>query len=136
MLFEELMMFSRYNIVRDVAVTNRPTAAVVYADDYIVNWGQRGRIGDENIKSRVNYVTRRVLPEFDADNAISKLPTPIAMTVNDNWVENLGISPASAITTGKNLSFAQTLEQISHRQVIRREYVSALPYYQKALPKH
>ncbi|WDE10051.1 hypothetical protein [Thalassomonas haliotis] len=136
MLFEELMMFSRYDIVRDVAVTNQPTASVIFADDYIVNWGQRGRIGDDSIKARVSYVARRVLPDFDADSVLNNLPAPIAMTAGDNWVENLGISPASRVSLAKNLSFAQTLEQISHRQVIRREYVRTLPYYEKPLPEH
>ncbi|WDD97285.1 hypothetical protein [Thalassomonas actiniarum] len=136
MLFEELMMFSRYDIVRDVAVTNQPAGEMIFAGDYIVNWGQRGRIGDDDIKPRVSYVARRVLPDFDADSVLNSLPAPIAMTAGNNWVENLGISPASRVTLEKNLSFAQTLEQISHRQVIRREYVRALPYYEKPLPKH
>ena len=136
MLFEELMMFSRYNIVRDVAVTNQPQGETVFADNYIVDWGQRGRIGDEEIKPRVGYVARRVLPSFDADSVIDTLPAPVAMTAGDDWIENLGISPASSISLGKNLSFAQTLEHISHRQLIRREYTRALPYYEKPLPEH
>ena len=50
------MKVRAYNVDRDVSVTKSATSA---NEDYIVTWGQRGRIGDSNIKPRVEYVTRK-----------------------------------------------------------------------------
>lgn len=112
MLFEELMMQSRYQVYRDIAVTNRPIGDNISGDDYIVNWGQRGRAGEEKIKPRLEYVTTRVLPEFDADTAIADLITPIAMTPGNNWNENLAIGPAVAEKPAKpSFLGGYTLEQ-------------------------
>ena len=92
MLFDGFMMKARYDIDRDIAITNQPQSA---SEQYIVTWGQRGRIGDENIKQRVDYVTRRILPEFtSASGIISNLPAPIAMESGKTWTENLTISPS------------------------------------------
>jgi hypothetical protein len=91
MLFDGFMMKARYDIDRDVAVTSQPKNA---GEQYIVTWGQRGRIGDVNIKPRVDYVTRRILPEFtSAANIINNLAAPIAMESGKTWAENLAISP-------------------------------------------
>ena len=61
MLFEELMMQLRYDVFRDTAVTNLPSAEDVSSRDYIVSWGQRGRIGETHIKPRVEFVTTKQL---------------------------------------------------------------------------
>lgn len=91
MLFDGFMMKARYDVDRDIAITNQPQSA---GDEYTVNWGQRGRIGDENIKPRVDYVTRRILPEFaSASSIINNLTSPIAMEAGKTWNENLAISP-------------------------------------------
>ena len=91
MLFDAIMMKARYNVDRDIAITNLPQSA---NEEYRVTWGQRGRIGDPNIKPRVNYVTQRILPEFDeAAEIISNLSAPIAMMSGKTWAENLAISP-------------------------------------------
>ncbi|ASP49731.1 hypothetical protein [Cognaticolwellia beringensis] len=91
MLFDGFMMKARYDIDRDIAITNQPQSA---SEQYIVTWGQRGRIGDENIKQRVDYVTRRILPEFtSASGIISNLSVPIMMESGKTWTENLTISP-------------------------------------------
>ncbi len=96
MLFEELMMQSRYGIIRDVAITNQPTGDNVSSRDYIVTWGQRGRIAEANIKPRVLFVAERILPEFDSAAAIASLPEPIAMIEGNDWLDNLEISPISS----------------------------------------
>ena len=43
MLFDGFMMKARYDVDRDIAITNQPQSA---GEEYIVTWGQRGRIGD------------------------------------------------------------------------------------------
>ena len=96
MLFDEFMMQSRYQIYRDVAITNNPSGSNVTATDYIVTWGQRGRVGEALIKPRAAYVVRRLLPEFDVDSALENLITPIPMVSGDNWIDNLTIGPESS----------------------------------------
>jgi hypothetical protein len=127
MLFEELMMQKRFNIFRDVAVTNQPTGSNISALDYIVTWGQRGRIGDENIKPRVLFSASRVLPQFDSAAALEAIPPPIAMIPGENWLENLTISP----TPSNSQKRANNILLIKEYQ-LPKTYL----YYHKTLPKH
>ncbi|WP_394392742.1 hypothetical protein [Shewanella woodyi] len=94
MLFEEAMMSHRYGILRDVGVTDRPeniTAATITVD-----WGQRGRIGQNSLQSRAAFVINNIFPNMDGTNLISNLPEPIAMAQGDSWLENLTISTLSS----------------------------------------
>ena len=130
MLFEELMMKVRYGLDRDVAVTNHPTGDVIYANDYIVEWGQRGRIGETNIKPRVIYTAENVLPEFDSAAAVSTLANPIPMVMGNDWYENLNLSP-----TVRNFSLkgANTVDNENSNQLNRP--FNTFRYREKALPK-
>jgi hypothetical protein len=121
MLFEELMMQTRYGVLRDVAITNRPQADVVTARDYIVHWGQRGRIGEDNIKTRVAFVATRVLPELEIQTHINALPMPIAMLPGQDWMQNLTISQNKLSEPNKTTATNKLIEQRS--------------YYHKPLPK-
>ena len=134
MLFEELMMQNRFNVIRDVAITNQPSGSNISASDYIVTWGQRGRIGDNKLLERALFSASRVLPEFDSQTAISELPQPIPMIVGDNWLENLSISPSpieqnneGKTRNGINIeSGLKTEKTIQNQNFIR--------YYHKPLP--
>ncbi|MCH1931832.1 hypothetical protein L9G16_16775 [Shewanella sp. A25] len=90
MLFEEAMMSYRYQILRDVAVTNAPD--VVNSDTVIVDWGQRGRIGDDSLQARAALVIDGILPELDGDTLVAALPEPIAMQSGKSWRANLSLS--------------------------------------------
>ena len=142
MLFEELMMQKRYNVFRDVAITNQPTGSNISAQDYIVTWGQRGRIGEENIKPRVLFSASRVLPEFDSADALSNVPAPIAMIAGNNWLENLAISPTPQNPTPANsaLSNSKPSNSIKNAKGLpfsnKNQHPEFYQYYQKALPKH
>ena len=125
MLFDGFMMKARYGIDRDVAITNQPNEEDVSSEDYIVNWGQRGRISDATIKPRVLYVTQRVLPEFvDAESILNSLPIPITMEAGKSWIDNLDITPSvvpksiakaqvSALT--KKLAITRPISEFTHR---------------------
>jgi hypothetical protein len=134
MLFEELMMQSRFNIRRDVAITNQPMGNNVSANDYIVTWGQRGRIGDNKLRERVLFTANRVLPEFDSQTAINQLPLPIPMVAGDDWLENLAISPNNT----RQKSDARTLNlRVIEKALIRdkfRQKHDFMRYYNKPLP--
>lgn len=129
MLFEEFMMQNRFQVFRDVAITNNPTGDNISAQDYIVTWGQRGRIGEDNIKPRVVFSASRVLPEFDSNSALTIVPKPIDMTEGKDWLVNLAISPLSFSSIIKQRSLNITTKQTQIAPVSYR-------YYQKTLPKH
>jgi len=126
MLFEELMMQKRFNVFRDVAITNQPIGDNVSAQDYVVTWGQRGRIGELSIKPRVLFSASRVLPEFDSVTALDTVPLPIAMTQGDDWIENLNISPTPSNSKKSAKSLLKTYQN---------QQPLSYQYYQKALPK-
>ena len=127
MLFEELMMQVRYSVLRDVAITNNPSGSFISASDYIVEWGQRGRIGESQIKTRAAFVANRVLPEFDSTTAINNLAAPIEMIKADNWIENLTLSPLSSPINTKSTANKTSASQ---SQSIKKR----TPYYHKDLP--
>lgn len=131
LLFEELMMQSRFNVFRDVAVTNLPTGDNISASDYIVTWGQRGRIGNTNIKLRAEYSAARILTEFDSTEALSKVSAPVMMITGDDWLENLAISPDSnAINTE-----AKPKNRSSNQQNQFKRPISSSHYFHKSLPE-
>ncbi len=129
MLFEELMMQSRFQVFRDVAITNQPIGNNISGQDYIVTWGQRGRIGETTIKPRVAFTATRVLPEFDTNSTLLTIPTPIALIEGNNWLENLSISP-SPVASSKTIKKTK----ISPKQ--EQPNPVSYQYYQKPLPKH
>jgi len=133
MLFEEFMMYNRYQVQRDVAVTNRPTGNAVSASDYIVAWGERGRIGEAAIKPRIAFVASNVLPEFNTNQAIANLAPVVMMQTGVNWVQNLQlnstIAPLSQSTTN-TLATALMQQSMEHRMPEQRGY------FHKPLPKH
>ncbi|MEI6895298.1 MAG: hypothetical protein V5789_11900 [Colwellia sp.] len=139
MLFEELMMQHRFGVLRDIAVTNQPTGDYITATDYSVTWGQRGRIGDNNIRDRVEFSASRVLPEFDSQQAIDSVPTPIEMVAGDNWVDNLTISASEDNISGllKTLDVLSIASELTHLSSAETVPVNkGIRYYQKALPSH
>jgi len=125
-LFDGFMMNARYGVQRDVAITNKPSGDNVSASDYIVTWGQRGRIGDENIKPRLHYVLPRILPEFtDANSIISNLPAPTMMTVGNDWLENLSLG-----TQKNKTSIAEIMLMRSKEESAMHRPVNVLPMHQ------
>lgn len=140
MLFEELMMQSRYGIFRDVAITNKPTSDKVQGSDYIVTWGQRGRIGEATLKPRVLFSASRVLPEFDSATALDHVPAPILMTAGDDWIENLPISLTSTNQKVAGKTFLKEKKNQQKNNLINLQDISSedirYPYHHKALPQH
>jgi hypothetical protein len=141
MLFEELMMQNRFAVIRDVAITNQPMGENTSAADYIVTWGQRGRIGDNKLRDRVLFSASRVLPEFNSQAAINLVPVPIEMIEGDSWLDNLTISPSevSINSLHKQRKIYDNGESDTRSSSISTETepVNKLSrYYQKPLPDH
>ncbi|TKB44368.1 hypothetical protein [Thalassotalea mangrovi] len=94
-LFEETMMALRYGVRRDTAVTNAPQGDDITGEDYIVTWGQRGRVAVNDILPRAIFVTERLLPEFDIANRADDLLPPVLMTPGQSWIDNLDLTLAN-----------------------------------------
>lgn len=127
MLFEELMMYTRYGISRDIAITNNPPSGAS-GSDYIIHWGQRGRAGEQHIRDRMIFATERVLPEFNAVDAANNLPEVKSLTAGENWVESISlgsIQPFSLASTLLKRSVAEH-QRTGHDHPV---------YYHKPLPK-
>ncbi|WP_434951694.1 hypothetical protein ACRWQL_19365 [Shewanella sp. HL-SH4] len=99
MLFEEAFMSYRYSMLRDVAVTDKPENAT--GSNITVDWGQRGRIGEANIKIRAQYVIDEIMPEVASQNLINSLSKPLQLTPGKSWTENLVVNPAGASSPQK-----------------------------------
>lgn len=95
MLFESVVMHAHFGVERDIAVTNNPQGDNVTGNDYIVEWGQRNRVGDPAIKERARYAVARLLPEVSLDAYIDALPGPREMRQGENWNQNLDLDPAA-----------------------------------------
>lgn len=100
MLFEEAMMSYRYQILRDVAVTNKP--AILTADSLIIDWGQRGRIAKDSLENRAALVIDEMLPELNGISLIESLPEPMNMVQGQSWRQTLAISPANTQLKGQS----------------------------------
>ena len=109
MLFEEFMMSYRHGVQYDIAYSDKvPDGAT--ADQVTVVWGQRGRIGEAEIRPRVKLVLQQIAPWID-QAAVDALPAPILMRAGESWAANLqlGVPPNSG-------SSARMIETRAERQ--------------------
>jgi len=128
MLFDELMMHARYGVQRDVAITNNPSGNAS-GHDFIVQWGQRGRIAEPQLFNRALFTANRVLPEFDAQTALENLPNATLMRTGDSWLDNLSLP----------IPFKENLANSLMKMESTRQHPPRLPeyhFYEKPLPKH
>lgn len=89
-LVERFLMLYRLDAEADVAIIDGRTAD----DEALVVWGQRNRISEDSLEDRTVYAVSRVYPELgNIRTALRALPSPILMTPNKGWFENLEISP-------------------------------------------
>jgi hypothetical protein len=58
-----------------------------------VRWGQRGRVGDTNVKPRAQFVVGKLAPwVLSANpNAVLDLPLPLQMRPGESWTGNLAL---------------------------------------------
>lgn len=95
MLFEETMMKYHFGIDRDIAFTDVPTTDTPSCDDYVVRWGERGRIGDPTVKPRAALVAAQLLPGSDLSTFFAGLPAPTPMNAGLGWCSNLSLGAAA-----------------------------------------
>ena len=130
-LFEELMMSIRYGVQRDTAVTSLFFDDGISGNDYVVSWGQRGRVAEPGISERAAYITERIMPEFDL-TLINQLPDPILMTPGGDWWDNLAISPNPPAQL-QNIPSSFSKGASPHRKA---KQINTYQPHGRALPKH
>lgn len=95
-LVERYMMLYRLDAEADVAIVDGTTQS----DEPLVVWGQRNRISESGLEDRTVFAVTRVYPELsDVRASLRELSSPILMTPNQGWLENLDISPTNTTTT-------------------------------------
>jgi len=94
MLFEEIMMKYHFDIDRDVAFISKPQNEdnATYKD-YIVAWGKRNRISDEQVAERALFVVKNILPnDTDWDEFFAnKLNNSESLKAGENWSDSINI---------------------------------------------
>jgi len=107
MLFEEFMVNYRYDAQYDVGYTNVYRDGMT-ADDLIVAWGQRGRIGAPGVKPRIKLVLQKIAPWIPL-SAVDSLPAPIQMRVGESWTANLVQTPGMNAGNPRPANFSASL---------------------------
>jgi hypothetical protein len=116
MLFEEWMMQYRLGVLRDVAITNNPrrenSNGSYTGSDYLVNWGQRGRVGELWVKQRAEWVLENILTELDVSAAGDQLIVPLPMFSGQSWLDNLLLSPQPMNRSNKSHRHQESFERL------------------------
>lgn len=87
-LFEIFMMYKKYRAISDVAFVSIPTSSSSSCDDQKVQWGQRARLADKEVKQRALFVASRILQRDVSNELVSLQSAPIAMPLGQGWCES------------------------------------------------
>ncbi|MCU8221114.1 hypothetical protein M2H05_21920 [Vibrio vulnificus] len=98
-LFENYMMHKKYGAINEVAFVSVPQTEAYTCDDWKILWGQRDRLSDKNVRSRVLFVAQQILnqtPQVIEENLPPVSSVPTAMPIGKGWCETLGANYDSA----------------------------------------
>lgn len=90
MLFEEAMMKYFFDIDRDIAFTTPPGTDNL-CQDYVVKWGIRNRIGDEEVRTRAQLVVEQLMLGVDFGTFFTDLVTPTPLNRDVSWCQSVTI---------------------------------------------
>lgn len=93
MMFEEAMMQYHFGVTRELAFADRPETDNPDCNEFIVRWGQRGRVGDDSIQPRLALVLARLLDQNEVQPYLDRLPSPEAMASGVGWCASLSSAP-------------------------------------------
>jgi hypothetical protein len=117
MLTETFFMSYRYGVDYDAGITG-------LAPDYNITWAERGRVGHERIKPRVEYVVSRLLPSIDIQAGLASLPAPVLLQTGVNWVDSLVPPTQNSFKTVQPKSLR---EQRVNSMMFGKDFHSSLP---------
>ena len=87
MSLEEFLMSHRLGLRRDVAFV-APIGAGATGSTILVQWGQRGRIGEAALRPRLRAIVQRLAPWVDPAE-VDRLPAPLPMRLGRSWTDTL-----------------------------------------------
>ena len=90
-IFERFMMAYRLGVQADVAVISRNNNP-----NFNVQWGQRNRIAEPQLRDRTRFIVNSIFPNIDVDAAINNMPVAQNMIRNVSWFDNLDLSSNGA----------------------------------------
>jgi hypothetical protein len=133
MTLEELLMSRRLGIQRDMAITDKITAATT-GGTLIVRWGQRGRVGSSTIKPRARALAQALVPWFNASE-VDNLPAPLPMRAGESWNANLAlpapprVAPREAplLTREQQARLRWELRRMQHHQHAQSPRLPSVP---------
>lgn len=103
MLFEEVMMLYYFGVDREMAFTDPPPSTGGNCDSYIVRWGVRNRIANEQVKARAQLIVDKVLGVNDSSAYFAYLRPERnrSMTTGVSWCMGVGTAaPVNGIENG------------------------------------
>jgi hypothetical protein len=97
-LFDTAMMNWHFGYDKDTAITDRPASGDTA--DAIVAWGERGRLGAQQVNARAVDVGQRIYPgDLSAfEGFLLGLPAPTPMRAGETWQQNLDLQAPPATT--------------------------------------
>ena len=95
-LFETTMLSFHFGFEKDTAITNNATSSA----NGIVAWGQRGRLGAQQVLARAREVAQAMnLSNLAAVEVhLNSLDLPTQMRVGETWGQNLTQAPPNGVT--------------------------------------
>lgn len=122
MLFEEFMQQKNHGFRRDFAITDKIVAGST-GNSIIVRWGQRGRVGDPNVRPSVRQAVQALAPWVDLAT-VDTLPAPIAMRAGDSWNGNLALpAPLGSVSiqSARGAALPPELDSLLLSRALQRE---------------
>ncbi|MBL8287087.1 MAG: hypothetical protein JNL85_03805 [Rubrivivax sp.] len=132
MALEEFLMQRRLGLKRDFAIAPRPASG---SSPLVVQWGQRGRIGEPALRPRLRFIVTQLAPWIDPAE-VDRLDAPLAMRPGDTWSGNLvlpGPTPPAAGNSPLRAKAEPTLGELWQAEQAQRRRTRLQPA-SRALP--
>lgn len=112
LLIERFLMHYRLGVSADVGI--------IGDDDTRVYWGQRGRVGESQLRSRTVFAVRQVFPELTEQEILEGLPSPVLLPANSDWFEAVTIGANGRSRTGTSLVKRDINRELHPNHIDRR----------------
>lgn len=95
-LFETTMLSYHFGFQKDTGITNNTASSA----NGVVAWGQRGRLGAQQVVARAREVVQAMnLSNLaEVEDHLNSLPLPTPMRVGETWGQNLTQAPLNGVT--------------------------------------
>lgn len=120
MLFEMTMMKLHFDVDTDSTFLSVPEDGE--CSGYLIEWGVRGRIGEQQVRVRAERTIQLLLPESDYSAELSALAAPSELPLGVSWCDYLALMNSAQAKPGSS-----ALQQASHARS-PQNHRSRLPF--------